>query len=149
MAGILESIRVLDFGRYIAGPFCGALLGDLGAEVIRMEKVDGSEDRFTTPVNDEGIGAGFLQLNRNKRGMTLNPRKPEGQEVLARLVATADVVLANLPPDTLHAKPATMLSLLDRLRERYGSFRGYANDIGLSDALIHRLESGLLEPDSA
>ena len=55
----------------------------------------------------------------------------------------------NLPPDTLHAKPATMFSLLDRLRERYGSFRGYANDIGLSDALIHRLESGLLEPDSA
>ena len=51
MAGILENIRVLDFSRYIAGPFCGALLGDLGADVIRMEKVDGSEDRFTTPVN--------------------------------------------------------------------------------------------------
>jgi len=55
----------------------------------------------------------------------------------------------NLPADTLHAKPGTMFSLLDRLRDRYGSFRGYASDIGLSDALIHRLESGLLEPDSA
>jgi protein-tyrosine phosphatase len=57
--------------------------------------------------------------------------------------------LDNLPPDTLHAEPATMLSLLDRLRERYGSIRGYANDIGLSDAVIQQLEAGLLEPDSA
>ncbi len=112
MAGILENIRVLDFGRYIAGPFCGALLGDLGADVIRMEKVDGSEDRFTTPVNAEGIGAGFLQLNRNKRGMTLNPRKPQGSEVLGRLVATADVVLANLPPDRLASMGLDYLSLM-------------------------------------
>lgn len=98
---VLNGIRVLDFGRFIAGPFCGALLGDLGAEVIRIEKVDGSEDRFTAPVGPEGPGSGFLQLNRNKLGFTLNPRKPKGQEVLKRLVATADVVIANLPPDTL------------------------------------------------
>jgi protein-tyrosine phosphatase len=57
--------------------------------------------------------------------------------------------LDNLPADTLHAKPATMFALLDRLREHYGSFRGYANDIGLSDSTIHRLEAGLLEPDPA
>ena len=48
---LLNDVRVLDFGRYIAGPFCAALLGDLGADVIRIEKVDGSEDRFTTPVS--------------------------------------------------------------------------------------------------
>ena len=47
---ILEGYRVLDFGRYIAGPFCGALLSDFGAEVIRIERVNGSEDRFVTPV---------------------------------------------------------------------------------------------------
>ena len=58
-------------------------------------------------------------------------------------------VLDNLPADTLHAKPETMFSLLDQLRERYGSFRGYANDIGLGDAVIQRLEAGLFEPDSA
>jgi protein-tyrosine phosphatase len=57
--------------------------------------------------------------------------------------------LENLPPETLHAKPETMFSLLDQLRDRYGSFRGYANDIGLSDAVIDRLKGGLLEPDSA
>ena len=100
---ILEGIRVLDFGRFIAGPFCGALLGDLGADVIRVEKVAGSEDRFTAPVGEGGPGSGYLALNRNKRGFTLNPRKPEGQEVLRRLVASADVVIANLPPDTLAA----------------------------------------------
>ena len=98
---VLNGVRVLDFGRYIAGPFCGALLGDLGATVIRVEKVDGSEDRFTAPIGENQPGSGFLQLNRNKLGFTLNPRKAEGAEVLNRLVATADVVIANLPPDTL------------------------------------------------
>ena len=98
---VLRDIRVLDFGRYIAGPFCAALLGDLGAEVIRVEKVDGSEDRFTAPISEDSTGAGFLQLNRNKLGFTLNPRKPDGQTILHKLVATADVVVANLPPDTL------------------------------------------------
>jgi len=98
---LLNDVRVLDFGRYIAGPFCAALLGDLGADVIRIEKVNGSEDRFTTPVSRDGDGAGFMQLNRNKRGITLNPRTPEGRQILERLIPTADVVIANLPPDTL------------------------------------------------
>ena len=56
VAGVLDGIRVLDFGRYIAGPFCAALLGDLGAEVIRIEKLEGSEDRWVTPVVDGGEG---------------------------------------------------------------------------------------------
>lgn len=103
MAGLLEGYRVLDFGRYIAGPACGMLLADYGAEVIRIEKISGSEDRYTTPVDDELTGALFLQVNRNKKGLTLNPMKPQGREVVTRLVATADVVIANLPPPTLTA----------------------------------------------
>lgn len=103
MEKVLQGIRVLDFGRYIAGPFCATLLADMGAEVIRIEKVDGSEDRFLSPVSDKGDGALFMQMGRNKRGMTLNPMKPEGREIVRRLVATADVVVANLPPDTLEA----------------------------------------------
>ncbi len=103
MGEVLEGIRVLDFGRYIAGPFCAALLGDFGAEVIRIEKVNGSEDRYLSPINDAGEGAAFMQMGRNKLGLTLNPMKPEGREVVKKLVATADVVVANLPPDTLVA----------------------------------------------
>jgi crotonobetainyl-CoA:carnitine CoA-transferase CaiB-like acyl-CoA transferase len=103
MTKVLEGIRVLDFGRYIAGPYCGTLLADMGAEVIRIEKIDGSEDRFLSPITDKGDGALFLQLARNKLGMTLNPMKPEGREIVKKLVATADIVIANLPPDTLEA----------------------------------------------
>jgi crotonobetainyl-CoA:carnitine CoA-transferase CaiB-like acyl-CoA transferase len=101
MAGVLEGIRVLDFGRYIAGPFCATMLADMGAEVIRIEKLDGSEDRFVAAIGKTGEGGGFLQMGRNKLGFTLNPMKPEAKEVLRRLVRTADVVVANLPKPTL------------------------------------------------
>jgi crotonobetainyl-CoA:carnitine CoA-transferase CaiB-like acyl-CoA transferase len=100
---IFRGIRVLDFGRYVAAPWCAALLGDLGAEVIRIEKRGGSEDRFVGPVADGGEGALFLQVNRNKKSMTLDPATPAGREVTRRLIATADVVVANLPPQRLRA----------------------------------------------
>ena len=101
MSGILEGVKVLDFGRYIAGPFCGALLADYGAEVIRIERVSGSEDRYVTPVTEDGQGAMFLQLNRNKLGLTLNPTKDKGREIVRRLVENSDIVIANLPEQTL------------------------------------------------
>ena len=101
--GILHGYRVLDFGRYIAGPFCGTLLSDYGAEVIRVERVKGSEDRYLQPVTDKGEGSMFLQLNRNKLGFTLNPTKPEGKSIVEKLVKTADIVIANLPDSTLKA----------------------------------------------
>ncbi len=104
MTGVLTGIRVLDFGRYIAGPYCAAMLGEHGAEVIRIEKRgEGSEDRVVVPIADGGEGALFMQMNRNKLGLTLDPMKAEGQEIVRRLVATADVVVANLPPRTLQA----------------------------------------------
>ncbi len=101
MTPVLDGIRVLDFGRYIAGPYCATLLADFGAEVIRVEKRSGGEDRFQAPLTDKEDGGLFLQINRNKRGMTLDPMTPEGREVVRRLVETADVVVANLPPQTL------------------------------------------------
>ena len=97
----LKGIRVLDFGRYIAGPYCAALLGDYGADVIRIEAPGGNDDRFTVPVADDGSGAMFLQMNRNKRCLTLKPGSAEGRDIVRRLVATADVVVANLPHDAL------------------------------------------------
>ena len=108
MPGPFEGIRVIDFGRYIAGPFCAALLADLGAEVIRVEKRDGREDRTLVSLaeNDDGSpreGAMFLQMNRNKRSMTLDPMCEAGREIVKRLVESTDVVVANLPAETLKA----------------------------------------------
>jgi len=107
--GVLKGIKVLDFGRYIAGPYCATLLADMGADVIRIEKCDGSEDRFVQPVipdaapGEGGEGTMFLQLNRNKRGMTLDPMCDAGREIVGKLVDEADIVVANLPPSTLKA----------------------------------------------
>jgi crotonobetainyl-CoA:carnitine CoA-transferase CaiB-like acyl-CoA transferase len=137
MSKVLEGIRVLDFGRYIAGPFCATLLADLGADVIRIERVQGSEDRYLSPVTPQGDGALFMQTGRNKRGMTLNPMHPEGREIVSRLVATADVVVANLPPDTLQAmgldyaslkeiKPDIILTLISA----FGSGGPYSTRVG-------------------
>src|SRR5205823_1707420 len=117
VSGVLEGIRVLDFGRYIAGPFCAALLADLGAEVIRIERRGGGEDRAFIPVGipvgagPEGGGAMFLAMNRNKLGMTLDPAAAKGREIVRRLVATADVVVANLPPQVLRALALDLDSL--------------------------------------
>ena len=112
-SGVLDGIRVLDFGRYIAGPFCAALLGDLGAEVIRIERLGGGEDRGMIPVGTgaDGGGAMFLAMNRNKLGMTLDPAAPKGREIVRKLVATADVVVANLPPRVLRSLALDLDSL--------------------------------------
>ena len=117
MTALLHGTRVLDFGRYIAGPYCAALLAEYGADVIRIEKRSGSEDRFPAPVGG-GVGALFLQMNRNKRSITLDPASPQGREVVARLVRGADVVIANLPQATLLAMG------LD-----YATLRSYRDDI--------------------
>ena len=102
MPGVLDGVRVVDFGRYIAGPWCAALLGDFGADVIRVEKVDGGEDRFISQISrDDGSGAMYLQVNRNKRCLTLDPTTEQGREIQSRLVATADIVVANMPQRAL------------------------------------------------
>jgi crotonobetainyl-CoA:carnitine CoA-transferase CaiB-like acyl-CoA transferase len=113
LPGVLDGIRVLDFGRYIAGPFCAALLGDLGAEVIRIERIGGGEDRAFIPVGagPDGGGAMFLAMNRNKLGMTLDPAAPKGREIVKKLAATADVVVANLPPAVLRSLELDLDSL--------------------------------------
>jgi crotonobetainyl-CoA:carnitine CoA-transferase CaiB-like acyl-CoA transferase len=102
MPGALSGIRVIDFGRFIAGPYCGMLLADMGADVVRIDRRHGSEDRYTGPVTSGGEGGAFLSLNRNKRSLTLDASKPEAAEIIRRLVKSADVVLANLPIPVLN-----------------------------------------------
>lgn len=97
----LRGVRVLDLGRYIAAPYCGALLADQGAEVIRIEHPAGAPDREVMPVGLEGRGGLYLQVNRNKKSLALDIDSPEGREAFERLVATADVVLVNLPSAAL------------------------------------------------
>ena len=99
--GVLSGIRVLDFGRFIAGPFCGALLADHGADVIRVDRVGGSEDRFILPLAESGEGPMFMQVNRGKRSLSLDPTSPDGREVVRKLLARSDIVVANLPASTL------------------------------------------------
>jgi crotonobetainyl-CoA:carnitine CoA-transferase CaiB-like acyl-CoA transferase len=111
MESVLAGVRVLDFGRYIAGPYCAALLADLGADVIRIERRGGGEDRWVAPVGPDGVGAMFLVMNRNKRAMTLDPACPEGRAIVKKLVATADVVVANLPPEVLRSLALDLGSL--------------------------------------
>jgi crotonobetainyl-CoA:carnitine CoA-transferase CaiB-like acyl-CoA transferase len=98
---VLAGVRVLDFGRYVAGPYCATLLGYLGAEVIRIEKRDGGEDRYIAPIAASGEGGVFFQTACNKLSVTLDPATPQGREIVRRLLRTADVVVANLPPATL------------------------------------------------
>ena len=113
---VLAGVRVLDFGRYVAGPYCATLLGYLGAEVIRIEKRDGGEDRYIAPIARSGEGGVFFQTACNKKSLTLDPSSPQGREIVRRLVQTADVVVANLPPSGLRSLGLDYASLRPSVR---------------------------------
>lgn len=118
MSKPLEGIRVLDFGRFIAGPYCAMMLADFGADVIRIERREGGEDRPVGPICESGEGGLFLSINRNKRGLTLDPAHPEGAKIVRRLVEQADIVVANLP-----------LNVLQKLGLDYPSLKAIKDDI--------------------
>lgn len=103
MNKVLSGVRVLDFGRFIAAPYCGAILADMGADVIRVEKREGGEDRWVQPVAAGGEGATFLQCNRNKRSLTLDTTTERGREIMHGLLRSADIVLANMPDAAMMA----------------------------------------------
>src|SRR5207248_8633689 len=96
----LEGIHVVDFGKHVAGPWCAALLADLGADVVRVERPGGGDDRFVSPVADDGSGAMFMVCNRGKRGLTLRAHDPAARPAVDALIRWADVVIANLPQAT-------------------------------------------------
>jgi succinate--hydroxymethylglutarate CoA-transferase len=98
----LEGIRVADFTRLYAGPFCTMLLGDLGADVVKIEEPGaGDPIRAQGPPFHRGHGMSFLAANRNKKSVALDLRKPQGQEIARALAITADVVVENFRPDVM------------------------------------------------
>ncbi len=96
----LSGTKVLDLTRIIAGPFCSLLLGDMGAEVIKIEPLEGDPLRPQGVIRD-GLSWYFASYNRNKKSLALDLRAPEGKEILARLVARSDVVLENFRPGVM------------------------------------------------
>ena len=99
----LDGIRVLDLSRVIAGPWCGALLADMGADVLKVEGVSDLDESRTWPPHKDGESAAYLLFNRNKRGMTLDLKAPEGVEIVKKLVAASDVVIENFRTGTMES----------------------------------------------
>lgn len=102
MAKALENVRVLDFTRFYAGPFCTMLLQDLGAEIIKIE-IPGSGDaiRNFTPITEGGEGYIFINLNRGKKSITLNLESEKGREIARELVLKSDILVENFHPGVM------------------------------------------------
>ncbi|MEY2195427.1 CaiB/BaiF CoA transferase family protein [Neobacillus sp. BF23-41] len=102
MRGALDGIRILDVSRVLAGPFCSMILGDLGAEVIKIEHyASGDETRGWGPPFVNGESAYYLCANRNKQSMTLNLKSEEGKKIFSKLAYTSDVMIQNFKSGTL------------------------------------------------
>jgi crotonobetainyl-CoA:carnitine CoA-transferase CaiB-like acyl-CoA transferase len=95
----LEGVRILDLTRVVSGPYCTMLLGDLGAEVIKVERPrEGDDTRAFAPPFQRDQAAYFLSVNRNKKSITLDMKNERGKEVLWRLVDVSDVLVENFRP---------------------------------------------------
>jgi crotonobetainyl-CoA:carnitine CoA-transferase CaiB-like acyl-CoA transferase len=110
---VLDGIRVLDLSRFQSGPVCGMLLGDMGAEVIRIEEPEGAPDRSWGLLGPDGETLSYKIVGRNRKGVTLRLNKPEGQKIFDELVKKSDVVLHNFTPGTTVANELSY----ERLRE--------------------------------
>src|SRR5262249_47036873 len=148
--GALAGIRVLDLTRVLAGPTCAMMLGDMGADVIKVEPPSGGDDtRSWGPPFAGGESAYFLAANRNKRSMTMNIAVPAGQKLLAGLIEKADIVIDNFKLGTL-AKWGFTDAWFDTQAPRvvrcsitgYGSTRPHAPPP--RHALLLQAESGLM-----
>ena len=95
----LSGVRVIDVTQIMAGPFCTMLLGDMGADVIKIEKPDGGDDiRRSGPPFVAGDSSAFLNIGRNKRSVVIDIKRPEGAEIVRRMARRADIFVQNLRP---------------------------------------------------
>ena len=102
MPGPIQGIRVLELAQIMAGPTCGLMLADLGAEVIKVEKIPGGDDtRRFLPPDINGEASAFLMMNRNKKGVAINLKEAEGISILKKMVKQSDVVIENFRKGTM------------------------------------------------
>ncbi|MBI3522517.1 MAG: CoA transferase [Chloroflexi bacterium] len=145
----LAGIRVIEIGNYMAGPFCGMHLADLGAEVIKVENPKGGDLTRQLQPFQAGESGSFLRLNRGKRSLALDLKRPRGADIFRRLSARADVVLENLRPGTMADLGLSSRSLMDA-NERlvYVAVSGWGQSGPYADRpaldLIVQAESGLM-----
>jgi crotonobetainyl-CoA:carnitine CoA-transferase CaiB-like acyl-CoA transferase len=97
----LDGVRVVDLSRVLAGPYCGALLGDLGADVVKVEDPGVGDESRTWPPHKDGESAGYLVNNRNKRGIAVNLKEPDGVAIVRKMAAGADVLIENFRTGTM------------------------------------------------
>ena len=150
MSGPLAGIKVLELAQIMAGPTCGLMLADLGADVIKVERVPGGDDtRMMNRPSLRGESAAFMAMNRNKRGIALNLKLPAAQEALKRMVARADVLTENYRKGTME-KLGMGYEALKALNPRliYCSISGYGRTGPYADKggydLIAQGMSGLM-----
>lgn len=101
MAGPLDGVRILDLTSVLMGPFATQILGDLGAEVLKVEPVSGDDTRFTGHARHHGMGAGFLNTNRNKKSIAIDLKSSAGREAILRLARSCDAFVSNIRPEAL------------------------------------------------
>ena len=99
--GPLKGMRVIELAHIMAGPVCGLMLADMGADVIKVEKPTGDDSRRFTPPEIEGESAAYMMMNRNKRGISLNLKDPDAVDILRKMLAEADVVIENYRKGTM------------------------------------------------
>jgi len=101
MSGPLAGCKVIELAHIMAGPVCGLMLADMGADVVKVEKPMGDDSRRFIPPQINGESAAYMMMNRNKRGIALDLKTDEGKEILLRLLKTADVVIKNYRKGTM------------------------------------------------
>ena len=111
--GPLHGLRVIDLSRFLTGPFCTMILGDMGAEVIKIEAPKKGDEMRPWPPLINGLGSYFVMINRNKKSITLDIRKTEGLNILKRLLSTADVLVENSRPGVMERLGLSSESVLE------------------------------------